>query len=348
MDFEFSQEELEQILYVMRVLAPDIGEDRFQVLLDAQDYLLASGFLDAVWGIVRLQEEEDVNLTDTIDRFQSLLNENKKLNTKQASLKEKIDQDQKVHQQILNDIAVAKKELEEVSGQVKKEKDELAALVMRAESEKKRIDSNLEKYKEKVGIIQNEIKAAGSIKSAVKKCGFSLEMILNLVKEFAPYKDARKRLVENLEKEGTLTQQIISLEKKAEEQNNNLTATITQLTSQKNQEENAVNELKKSCHQWETRLKQLQADVEEEQQLRQFMVRYKSSAGLMECLAGWKQILFLRCDNPGCEPFSGINHFWTDKQATRCPHCGSNRIYYDEELYNILNLEMRPLNLILG
>jgi hypothetical protein len=50
MNFEFNQEELDQILYVMRVLAPDIGEDRFQILLDAQDYLLASGFLDAVWG----------------------------------------------------------------------------------------------------------------------------------------------------------------------------------------------------------------------------------------------------------------------------------------------------------
>ncbi len=68
----------------------------------------------------------------------------------------------------------------------------------------------------------------------------------------------------------------------------------------------------------------------------------------MECLAGWKQILFLRCDNPGCEPFGGINHFWTDKQATRCPHCGSSYIYYDEELYNVLNLEMLPFKLILG
>ena len=35
MNFEYSQEEVDQILYVMRVLAPDIGEDRFQVLLDA-------------------------------------------------------------------------------------------------------------------------------------------------------------------------------------------------------------------------------------------------------------------------------------------------------------------------
>ncbi len=166
-------------------------------------------------GIIRLQEEENVNLADTIDRFQSLLNENKKLNTKQASFQEKINQDQKVHQQILSDIAIAKKELEEVTGQVKEEKDELAALVMKAESEKQRIDSNLEKYRQKTGVTRNEINAAGSLKSAVKKCGFNLEMILDLVKEFAPYKDARKRLIENLEKEGSLTRQIISLEKKA-------------------------------------------------------------------------------------------------------------------------------------
>ena len=348
MDSSLNHEELGKVLQVMRVMAPDIGEDKFQVLLDAQDYLLASGFLDAVWGIVRLQEEEEVNLSDAIDRFQSLIDENKKLIAKRDSLKEKIARDQEVHQTILSDIDAAKKELEAVTGQIKEGKSELAALFAQAENEKKRIDSDLEKYSQKAGIDKTEMKAAGLLKSAVKKSGFSLEAILSLVKEFAPYKDARERLAEALEKESSLTRKIVSLEKEMEEKKVNLTGTIAQLTTQKIKEENELNELKRSCHQWETKLEKLQADVDEEQRLRQFWVRYQSAVRLLECLAGWKQILFLRCDNPGCEPFGGINHFWTEKTATKCPHCGSSFIHYDEELYNVLNLELRPFKLILG
>jgi len=348
MEFELNSDELGQVLQAMRILVPDIGDERFQSLLAAQEKLSSSGFLEAVWGVVRLQEEKGIDLSHAIDEYQHLLNENEKMAREQASLKDKRDGLQKAYQQILSDIAAAKKELEATIDKIGKEKKELTAFAAQAEREKKQINYELEICRNKAGVTEKDIITAGSLKAKVKKSGFELEMILDLVKEFAPFRDARERLVEALEKEGSLTQQISSLKKESKEQENALTATIAQLTSQRAQQEDELKHLKNVCHQWESNLKHLQADVDEEQRLRQFMVRYKPGSELLECLAGWKQIRFLRCDNSGCDPFGGINHFWTDKQATKCPHCGSGLVYYDEELYNLLNLEMRPFKLILG
>jgi len=348
MEFELNREELSQVLQVMRILVPDIGDEQFQSLLATQEKLSASGFLEAVWGVVRLQEEKGIDLSDAVDEYQNLLEKNEKLVREQTSLKKKCEELQKAYRQMLNDIAIAKKEMEVTIGKINKEKEELAAFVAQSEHEKKHIDYELEKYRQKAGVIEKDVEMAGSLKTKVKRSGYSLEMMLDLVKEFAPYRDTRKRLAKALEKESSLTQQISSLKGEAKERETTLTSTIAQLTSRKTQEGNKLKRLKSDSHQWESNLKHLQADVHEEHRLRQFMVRYESASRLLECLAGWKQIRFLRCDNPGCEPFGGINHFWTDKQATKCPHCGSGLVYYDDELYSLLNLEMRPFKLILG
>jgi len=348
MEFELNKDELDQVLQAMRVLGPNRGDERFQSLLAAQENISTSGFLEAVWGVVRLQEEKGIDLSHAIDEYQHLLNKNEKLISEQASLKDKRDEAQKAYQQILSDIAAAKKELEATIDQIGKEKKGLAAFVAQAEREKKQINYELEECRNKAGVTEKDIIMAGSLKAKVKKSGFELEMILDLVKEFAPYRDARERLVEALEKEGSLTNQISSLKEESKEQENALTSTITQMTSRRAQQEDELKRLKNICHQWEINLNQLQADVDEEQRLRHFMVRYQSEIGLLEYLAGWKQIRFLRCDNSGCEPFGGINHFWTDKQATKCPHCGSGLVHYDEELYKLLNLEMRPFKFTLG
>jgi len=348
MEFELNNDELDQVLQAMRVLVSDRGDERFQSLLAAQEKLSTSGFLEAVWGVVRLQEEKGIDLSHAIDEYQHLLNENEKLIGEQASLKDKRDGAQKAYQQILSDIAAAKKELEATIDKINKGKKELTAFAAQAERERKQINYELEECRNKAGVTEKDIIMAGSLKAKVKKSGFELEMILDLVKEFAPYRDARERLAETLEKEGSLTQQISSLKEELKEQENALTSTIDQVTSRKTQEENELRRLKNVCHQWESNLKHLQADVDEEQRLRHFMVRYQSGIGLLEYLTGWKQIIFLRCNNPGCEPFGGINHFWTEKQSTKCPHCESRLVYYDDELYNLLNLEMRPFKLTLG
>jgi hypothetical protein len=348
MEFEPNQEELGQVLQAMRVLLPNVDNEKLQSLLAAQENLSSAGFLEAVWGVVRLQQETGIDLTQAMDKYQQLLRRNEKLVREQETLKKKCKEFEEIQKHLLINVTAAKEELEATRSNVDQGKKELTALAARAESEKKQIEAGLEECRQKANVNEEEIKTAGSLKTKVKRSGFSLETMLALVREFARYQDARERLVEALEQEGSLTKRISSLEEESKEKENALTLEIAQLSSRKSEKEDELKSLKNICHQWELNLKQLQSDVHEEQRLRQFMVRYQANSRLLDCLAGWKQVLFLRCENLGCEPFRGLNHFWSEKLATRCPHCGSGNIDFDTELYDILGLEMRPFKLILG
>ena len=348
MELELNQEELGQVLQAMRVLLPNVDNEKFQSLLLTQENLSSAGFLEAVWGIVRLQQETGIDLTQAIDEYRQLLRKNEKLVHEQESLKKKCQELEEMQKHLLINVTAAKEELEATRSSISQGKKELVDFAAQAERDKRQIEAGLEECRQKASVTEEEIKTAGSLKTKVKRSGFSLETMLAMVREFARHRDARERLTEALEQEDSLTKRISSLEEETKEKENALTSAIAEISSRKTEKEEELKSLKNICLQWEFNLKQLQADVHEEQRLRQFMVRYQSSSKLLDCLAGWKQIIFLRCENPGCEPFRGLNHFWSEKLATRCPHCGSGPIDFDRELYQILDLEMRPFKLVLG
>jgi DNA repair exonuclease SbcCD ATPase subunit len=348
MEFELNQEELGQVLQAMRVLLPNGSDDKFRSLLAAQENLSSAGFLEAVWGVVRLQQETGIDVTQAIDEYRQLLRDNEKLIREQESLKKKSQELEEILKHLSNNVAAAKEELEATRSSIIQGKEELAALTGRVQREKKRIELELEERRQRADVTEEDIKAAGLLKKRVKRSGFSLETMLALTREFARYRDARKRLAEALQKEGSLSKRVFSLEEDTKQKENALTSVIAQLSSRRTEKEEELKTLKNICRHWELNLKQLQSDVHEEQRLRQFMVRYQSSSRLLDYLSGWKQIVFLRCEYPGCEPFGGINHFWSEKLATRCPHCGSGLINFDRELYGMLDLELRPFKLLLG
>jgi len=348
MEFELNQEELGQVLQAMRVLLPNVINEKFRSLLAAQENLSSAGFLEAVWGVVRLQQETGIDLTQAIDEYRQLLRKNEKLVREQESLKKKCQELEEMQRQLSVRVTAAKEELKAILNSISQGKKDLDTLIARAESDKKQIEAGLAECRQKADVTEEDIKAAGLLKAKVKRNGFSLETMLALAKEFARHRDARESLAEALEREGSLTKRISSLEEETKEKENALASTIAQLSSRRTEKEGELKSLKNICRQWELNLKQLQSDVHEEQRLRQFMVRYQPNSELLDCLAGWKQVLFMRCKNPGCEPLHGINHFWSEKLATRCPHCGSGPIDFDRELYDTLGLEMRPFKLILG
>jgi len=162
--------------------------------------------------------------------------------------------------------------------------------------------------------------------------------MLGLAGEFASYQDAGDRLAEALKTGQTLTEYISNLEKKSEEKKRDITAEIEQLVSQRNSKQSRVDELQKTCHKLEISLAQFNVDVEEEQELRQFYVRYSPLSDLLEYLVTWRQVYFLRCDNPMCAPYAGITHFWTDRKVRNCPHCGLSMIKPDPEPFRLLNV----------
>ncbi len=345
METEITTEELGQIVRAARVLSTDFDEEQIQSLSYGWQRLADSGFLDAVWGMTRLQQEQGISCSEALDANKELLQKMESLESKLTVLKEKVAQEQnkhneatRVHQQLLDKIAAANNELGLTQTAIQKEQEQLSSFQEKAEKEKRRIEKELERCKKNAGITAEEIAAAGQLKVEVEKSGFSLETMLGLAGEFAPYQNARDRLAEALKSDQTLTESISTLEQKSEEKKRDIAAEIEQMVSQRNSKQSQVEHLQKVCHNLEISLAQLNADVDEEQELRQFYVRYSPLSDLLEYLVTWRQVYFLRCDNPMCAPYAGITHFWTDRKVRKCPHCGLSMIKPDPEPFRLLNV----------
>ena len=349
MEQEFNAIELGQLLRALRVIAPDFNEEMFSSLIVAQHNLNAAGFLEAVWGIVRLQEEQGIDLSQVIDTYQEFLSKKEKLEKEISTIENKrVTTAQEFHR-ISNNLSVAKNELQAIQKETSKEEKQLASFIAHSETVKSQINLDLEQQRIRAKITTEDIAAAKQLKDEVEKSGFSLNEMIDLVKEFAHYPDARERLVNAIKTSGSLTEYIVVQQQKAVEQNKALTATNNQLLSLKTSENNEIKQLKEIHHVLENNLAQLRIDLEDEQHLRQFQVRYSSLSQLLEYLGGWPQIYFLRCDNPFCAPLHGITHFWTDKPARKCPYCGLSLLNYDAEVYRLLNMPAdKPLKLLLG
>ena len=102
-------------------------------------------------------------------------------------------------------------------------------------------------------------------------------------------------------------------------------------------------------------LSRLQADVGYEEDLRRFYQRYFRVSGLLENLSKWEQVFFMRCGNVAnmvagfFDKKQGNHHFWTDKPAVVCPHCGCHLLYFDTEIYQYLDRSAEvPFKLTLG
>ncbi len=345
MENEITTEELGQIIRAARVLSTDFDEEQIQSLSFAWQRLADSGFLDAVWGMVRLQQEQGTSCSEALDTNKELVKQKAGLEKELAILKERITQEQnkhneatKVQQQLVSKINAANNKLRAIQSDKQTEVELLSSFQEKAEKEKKRIERELERCKKAAGVTAEEIASAGQLKAEVEKSGFNLETMLGLIGEFAPYQDARDRLAEALKNGQTLTESISTLEQKSEEKKRDIAAEIERLVSQRNSTQSRINELQKSCHKLEISLAQLNADVDEEQELRQFYVRYSPLSDLLEYLVTWRQVYFLRCDNPMCAPYAGITHFWTDRKVRKCPHCGLSMIKPDPEPFRLLNV----------
>jgi len=338
MENELTTEELGQIIRAARVLSTDFSEEQIQSLSYGWQRLADSGFLDAVWGMTRLQQEQGTSCSEALDANKELLQKMESLESKLAVLKEKVAQEHnkhseavKVNQHLASKINAVKRELQATQTAIQKEQEQLSSFQEKAEKEKSRIEKELERCKKNAGITAEEIAAAGQLKVGVEKSGFSLETILGLAGEFASYQDARDRLAEALKTGQTLTEYISTLEQKSEEKKNDIAAEIEQLVSQRNSKQSRVDDLQKTCHKLEISLAQFNADVDEEQELRQFYVRYSPFIDLLEYLMSWDSLYSWRCDNPMCAPYAGITRFLTNRPVRKCPNCGQSIIKLDPE-----------------
>ncbi len=355
MNEKFTVDEIKDAARMARVYCPGFNEDMFESLMELEKRIAESGYLDAVMGLIRLQNEKGISWTVALDACYELLEQKQKLEKETTELQNRVKslsaelkQVRAEFVELKNSTEKTKQELVQARTDYAAADKKLEALYKRTENEKQRIDKELADSYQQANITKEDVMAAGKLKADMESHGFSLELMLDLSQEFASHKNAREQLAEGLKAHGSLNKYLNDLDDFGKKEKSRVTAGITVLESQKKTLVGENGTLRNI-------LSQLQADIANEEALRQFHRRYAPVSWLLDKLASWNQVYFMRCGNPinmaagVIDKKLGSPHFWTDAPPTICPHCGCRPLFYDTEVYQFLNWPVEiPLKLKLG
>jgi predicted nucleic acid-binding Zn-ribbon protein len=355
MEQQFTADEIKDAAKTARVYCHGFTEDMFESLMELERRITDSGYLEAVLGLIRMDEEKGILCTEALDACEKLLKQKAKLEREVPDLEERreslavqIKQSNAEYEQIKKDVAKAREELEQIRNEYAAAENKLEAFNRKAEKEKQHIEKEVEDSYQQASVTKEEIMTAGKVKADVESQGFTLELVLDLSKEFAGYKNVREKLANGLKEHGSLNKYLDELDEWGNRERARIMAEIASLESQK-KGLNSENILLGNV------LSQLQADIAREEELRRFYRRYAGYSELLEKLAKWEQVYFMRCGNPvnmgTCviDKKLGNPHFWTEKPPVSCPHCGYPRTYFDTEIYQYLNWPAEvPFKLSLG
>ncbi len=355
MDHEFTAEEIKDAARVARIYCPGFSENEFESLMELEKRYIDSGYIEAVLGLIRLEEERGVSCAAALDACEELMKEEAKLEReipelekRVESLAAKIKQASSEYEQVKRAAEKASQELAEIRAECTTAERKLEAFNKKMEKEKQHIEKEVEDCYQQANVTKEEVITAGRIKAGVESHGFTLELVLDLSKEFAGYKNIREKLAEALKEHGSLNKYLDDLADSGNKERAKILGEIASLESQKKT-------LAGESGNQRNILSQLQANIAEEENLRRFYRRYVSVSILMDSLASWNQIFFVRCTNPAYvitgafDAKSGNAHFWTDQTPAMCPQCGYRILNPDEGIYRALNLPAGvPAKLILG
>ncbi|MFC2060030.1 hypothetical protein ACFLTZ_02905 [Chloroflexota bacterium] len=355
MDHEFTVDEIRDAARMARVYCPGFSEEKFQSLIDLEKRIGDSGYLEAVLGLIRLEEEMGLSYSEALDACEELSAKKSSLGRKVSELEKwveslvtQIRQANGKYEQVEKSTTKAGQELAQIRSEYAAAEKKLETINKKTEKEKQRFNKEIEKCHREANITREEVVTAGKIKAEVEGYGFTVELMLDLSKEFAGHKNARKELGEALKERGSLNKYLASLADWANKERTRLMAEIGSLESQKMSLSNESVRLRNI-------ISQLQADITSEEELRRFYHRYAGVSGLMEHLASWNKVFFVRCDNPlyeltgAFDANSGNARFWTDKPPAICPQCRYGHLIYDEAVYQALNWPAgEPVKLVLG
>ena len=355
MDNKFTVDEIRDAVRMARVHCPGFTEDDFESLMNLERRVADSGYLEAVMGLILLEEEKQISCTEALDTCEKLLKQKAKLERETSDLKKRSDSlvaqiknANAEYEQTQKAVAKSRQELTQIRSEHVAAKKELESFNMKMEKEKQRISREVEDSYQESNVTKEEVVAAGQIKAEVESHGYTLDLTLGLAKEFAGYKNAREKLAEGLKEHGSLYKYLDDLHDGATKERERIISEIRGIESQKKA-------LTAESGNMRNILSQLQADVAYEEDLRRFHRRYFPLCGLLDNLATWTQVFFMRCANPAntvagfFDKTKGNHHFWTDKPAAACPHCGYQILQFDRDIYRYLNWpEGEPLELNLG
>ncbi|MBT9142981.1 MAG: hypothetical protein DDT29_01380 [Dehalococcoidia bacterium] len=322
MSYEFIDGEIKEIVAAARIFSRSFDEEQFEALRELEQRLTDSGFLETVRGLVRLEQEMGVTANQVLDAFEKLLSDKERLAAEVADLQGKLTELQDKNQEAENRyrqqqtaIEQTRRELQAIQIRCHEEEKRLAVLGKEAERERGRIDKEVEQYRQKANVTKAEIVLAGQIKAEVENHGLSLELALDLSHAFAGYENAREQLAAALTKSQTLPDH------------------INALTSERDKIQVEI-----------AALKGVYLFTEDMLFYKKFYQRYQSASRLVEYLANWRGLYFLRCNNPlyalpgAFDKSKKCAHFIVEKPPiSRCPCCDYPGTIFDSELYQLLN-----------
>ena len=352
---EFTADEIRDDVRIARVHCQGFSEDDFESLMELEKRITDSGYLEAVLGLIRLEEEKGISCTEALDACEKLINQKTKLEQEISALKQRsndlalqIKNASTEYEQAKNAASKAGQELAQIRNEYSTAEKRLETFIRKTEKEKQRISKEVEDAYQQASINKEEIGTAGKIKAEIESHGFTLELALDLAKEFAGYKNVREQLAEGLKEHGSLNKYLDELHNGATKERERLISEIRGIESQKEAITTESGNLKNI-------LTQLQADVAYEEDLRRFHRRYFPLCGLLDELSTWPQVFLMRCMHPAStvagvfDKTKGNHHFWTDQPPVACPVCRYPVLEYDIKIYNYHGWSTQlPLNIRLG
>jgi chromosome segregation ATPase len=352
MSDEFSAEETKELIQAARIFCPGFDEQKFQSIMELERHFADSGYLETVSGLSRLEEERGVTINEALDSYEELLADVTQLEEKAASycteltgLQTKIGQAEDEYKRGKEAIEQAEGKLHRVQGELQKEEKDLIAFRKDAERQRKRIAKELEEHQRGADVTKREIDSAHELKELLASRGFTIQLVLDLCQEFVDAENAREKLGKAIEEHETLTKSNTALTEQGE-------ALKKEIESRQAE----VRSFEEKRDELQSVISRFQADIAHEEELRKFYHRYQSAAWLMEYLASWKEIYFMRCNNPLFAITGALDHrtagarFCVEKPPTRrCPCCGYPDAVYDPRFYQTFNLPPgTPVKLQLG
>ncbi len=341
---EFSADEIKDAARLARIYCPGFNEEKFKSLMELEERVDESGYLEAIHGLILLEQEKGITCIEALDTCEQLGKQKETLEKEIAELESKSEhlltasgQAAKEYEQLKETANKAKQDMKQIENAGLAAREKLQALNEEAEKEKERTEKLIEEYHQQAALTRDEVATASQLQAEVEKHGFSLDLMLDIAKEFTVHKDAKEKLAEALKRYGTINKYLDKLESWYEEQRGKFAANISELKSEREKLVSETGNLRNT-------IAGLKSDINGEEDLRRFYRRYKEVSRLMEHLASWKQVFFVRCTNPlytlsgVFNTKSGNVHFWTDQPPTMCPRCGYRHLVYDESVYESLNI----------
>ncbi len=338
-ELELTPEVIQQIVRAARVLAPGFSEKQLLWLIDCQNRLSEEGFCEGAWSMAQFQREKGILPASALAACKELLEEKARLEAELDRLKDRVrsrlranKKAEEHHRQLLQDMEETAQELARLRARQEAEKEAHLAYQKQAQEEMDRIDRELEQQRRKASATQAELAAASQVKAELERMGFTLEQMLGACQDLAGNQDLRESLSRALQGQNTLRKNLEAMELR-----------VSQLDRQRQQMEAEVNSLGETKNRLELAIARLRDDAQIEQELRAFYRRYRGVSGLLDCLANWEQVYFLRCNNPA-SALAGLfsasargPRLWTNVPLVACPHCGTTALVPDEKPYHVLN-----------